>query len=137
MIVSSSSRNDASSSSAPAGVGINYEWHRCCSCFETLLVKNEDRHSRPRTMHKLWDEFSGGTLGSQPLFELFRLILPHLDTVRPQYRLKQKGLANMYVSILAISGFVWRIALPFSCGWTTTRYWAAVARVGSSVPRML
>ena len=54
-------------------------------------------------MHKLWDEFSGGTLGSQPLFELFRLILPHLDTVRPQYRLKQKGLANMYVSILAIS----------------------------------
>ena len=103
MIVSSSSRNDASSSSAPAGVGINYEWHRCCSCFETLLVKNEDRHSRPRTMHKLWDEFSGGTLGSQPLFELFRLILPHLDTVRPQYRLKQKGLANMYVSILAIS----------------------------------
>ena len=34
---------------------------------------------------------------------LFRLMLPHLDTSsRPNYKLKQKGLANLYVDIMGL-----------------------------------
>ena len=33
------------------------------------------------------------------LFPLLRLILPHLDSVRPMYKVKEKQLAKMYVTL--------------------------------------
>ena len=59
-----------------------------------------DRTRKPEKMRRLWEKF--GIAEGAPLFQLMRLTLPHLDTVRPQYRLKQKSIAKMYVEILAI-----------------------------------
>ena len=36
------------------------------------------------------------------LFPLMRLILPHLDSQRPMYKVKEKQLAKMYVKMLGI-----------------------------------
>ena len=73
-----------------------------CRCFEALLEPSahNDRNRKPQKMERLWEKF--GIADGQPLFELMRLTLPHLDTLRPNYRLKQKALAKMYVEILAI-----------------------------------
>ena len=51
-------------------------------------------------MHKLWDNFA---TKEEPSFPLFRLMLPHLDTSsRPNYKLKQKKLADLYVDIMGM-----------------------------------
>ena len=78
-------------------------FEKVCRCFEALGEPTAKgvgaRNIKSEMLHKLWAEFG---IREHPLFELMRLTLPHLDTVRPQYRLKQKGIARMYVEILAL-----------------------------------
>jgi hypothetical protein len=64
-----------------------------------MTMQSADRFGRPAKLHHLWDTFGKG---EHDIFPLMRLILPHLDTVRPNYRLKQKQLARMYVDMLAL-----------------------------------
>ena len=94
----------SSSSSAPAGAsdgkGVNLPFDEVCKCFEFLSAPTTNGRSRIPALQLLWDKFG---FRAHPLFELVRLMLPHLDTMRPQYRLKQKSIAKMYVEILAIN----------------------------------
>ena len=80
----------------PRGQELAFE--ECCKCFEELAKPHSDRHLKPKQMRRLWDSY-----GTKDFFELMRLILPNLDTVRPQYRVKQKMLARMYVELLALN----------------------------------
>ena len=66
-----------------------------------MLVKpSTDAKLRPGIMERLWKAYG---IREHPLFELMRLIVPNLDTVRPMYRMKQKMIGKMYVEILAIN----------------------------------
>ena len=82
-------------------LGENLPFEAVCKCFEALVDPNSDRTKKPKMMQRLWENYG---YREHPLFELMRLILPHLDTVRPQYRAKQKMLAKIYVELLAING---------------------------------
>ena len=84
---------------AAGGAGESLRFETVCQCFEALIQPAADRHRRPGLMRKLWDAYG---LGRHDLFPLMRLTLPALDTVRPNYRLKARGLAKMYVEILAL-----------------------------------
>ena len=80
--------------------GENLPFESLCNCFEELCKSTNDRHHRERLVRKLWDNFA---IHEQPSFPLFRLMLPHLDTSsRPNYKLKQKGLANLYVALMGL-----------------------------------
>jgi len=80
--------------------GENLPFESLCNCFEELCKPTNDRHHRERLVRKLWENFA---IKEQPSFPLFRLMLPHLDTSsRPNYKLKQKGLANLYVDIMGL-----------------------------------
>ena len=82
-------------------LGENLAFEAVCRCFEALVDPNNDRAKKPKMMKLLWDNYG---MHEHALFELMRLILPHLDTVRPQYRVKQKLMAKIYVELLAING---------------------------------
>jgi DNA ligase-4 len=90
-----------SSAGGSSGLGEALPFERVTECFSYLTSSQQkDRHTRVKAMQQLWDKFG---FHEHPLFSLMRLILPHLDTERPQYQMKQKGIAKMYVAILAIN----------------------------------
>ena len=88
----------AASSSSERGQDLPFE--ECCKCFELLVKPSTDAKLRPGIMERLWKAYG---IREHPLFELMRLIVPNLDTVRPMYRMKQKMIGKMYVEILAIN----------------------------------
>ena len=79
--------------------GEHMPFEKVCQCCEALGKPVADRHARPRMLAKLWTDFGKG---EHDIFPLMRLLLPHLDTLRPVYRAKQKQLANMYVAMLSL-----------------------------------
>ena len=84
----------------PVAKGENLPFESLCNCFEELCKPTNDRHHRERLVRKLWDNFA---IKEEPSFPLFRLMLPHLDTSsRPNYKLKQKKLADLYVDIMGM-----------------------------------
>lgn len=79
--------------------GENLPFEEPCRCFDALNDPNAvaDRHRRPDLMRKLWKAYGFYAPFSHDLFPLMRLTLPHLDTIRGNYHLKQKGLADMLI----------------------------------------
>ena len=92
----------ASSSTAvvvlPKGEHLPFE--SLCLAFDALCDVG-DRYTRERIVNKLWSNYG---LADHPSFPLIRLMLPHLDTTsRPNYKLKQKNLAKLYVEIMGLT----------------------------------
>lgn len=58
------------------------------------------RNSRHLVVEKLWHRYGRKT---QPMFPLMRLMLPHLDSARKNYDMKEKLLAQLYVSMLGLA----------------------------------
>lgn len=85
---------------ADGTVGESMRVTELCQCFEEMINPDRDRNSRPKILKKLWENYGYREHG---LFPLMRLILPHLDSERPQYKLKQRSLAKMYVQLLALN----------------------------------
>lgn len=60
----------------------------------------DSRELRHRLVERLWQRYGRKT---QPMFPLMRLMLPHLDAARKNYELKEKLLAQLYVSMLGLA----------------------------------
>ena len=87
-------------------LGEDLPFENVCRCCEALTRPQQGRAQRVQMISKLWDDYAPRARlasGEFDLFPLMRLLLPHLDTERAQYRAKQKNLARWYVDILAIN----------------------------------
>ena len=94
--------SDAAGSTAlvPVARGENFPFEELCKCFEQLCKPAGDRFVRENIVKRLWSNYD---TASNPTFPLIRLMLPHLDTSsRPNYKLKQKKLADLYVDIMGM-----------------------------------
>ena len=81
----------------PAGDAMPFEI--LCQCLQTLTLSTVDRHRRKQIMCKLWDTFGKD---ENDMFILIRLIVPQLDNERPNYGVKERQLARLYVDLLAL-----------------------------------
>lgn len=85
---------EASATRTPADVA----FRRLCGLFEQLLAAG-NRPQQVRALSAFWR-----LLPPQlSFFPYMRLLLPHLDTERPSYQLKESKLAAIYVEVLALS----------------------------------
>lgn len=89
----------ALAASATVAQGEHLPFSTLCKFVEAISTPAADRFGRPEKLRKLWEAYGKGTY---PLFPLMRLLLPHLDTIRPNYRVKEKQLARMYIGMLAL-----------------------------------
>jgi hypothetical protein len=84
----------------PVAKGENLPFESACQAFEELCKPTNDRHHRENVVRRLWSNFG---IEEHASFPLMRLMLPHLDTSsRPNYKLKQKGLAALYVDMMGL-----------------------------------
>lgn len=74
-------------------------FEKVCQCFEALTKPAANRFQKEGMMKKLWMQYGKGV---HDIFPLMRLTLPHLDTERPNYKLKHKNLARKYVDLLSL-----------------------------------
>ena len=81
------------------GLGPDLDFDECCLCFDELIKASRD--ARRRMVKKLWEEKYGS--GTHDIFPLMRLMLPHLDSERPNYFLKQNKLAHIYIENLGLN----------------------------------
>ena len=75
--------------------GADLEFAAVVKCCEELS-KATARPRRVFLVEKLWEMY--GRMDHN-LFPLLRLLLPHLDSERPMYKVKEKQLAKMYVAL--------------------------------------
>ena len=81
--------------SAP-GKGSDMPFHKVADCFEGLY-RADNRDRRLQLLRKLWKRH-----GRPDMHPLMRLMLPGMDTKRPNYHLKEKMLAQLYISMLGL-----------------------------------
>lgn len=79
------------------GAGENLPFYILAKILEKIDGNREQRHL---LVDRLWQRYGRKT---QPMFPLMRLMLPHLDSTRKNYDMKEKLLAQLYVSMLGLS----------------------------------
>jgi len=85
--------------SADAGLGESLPFAVVADFFERMRTAR-DRERRLVLVKKLWARYGRDT---QPMFGLMRLMLPHCDAARQNYNIKEKLMAQIYVSMLGLT----------------------------------
>ena len=82
-----------------AGAGDSLPFSKCAFCFDELAKPTKSREERLDLFKKLLNMY-----GRANLYPLVRILLPHLDTERKNYDLKEAALAKLYVEVLQLQG---------------------------------